>query len=50
MQIDVNGYGFRTPGIVISAWAKPKSIDHQKLSFDAYAKFIEDTFLSRAET
>ena len=45
-KVDANGYGFRTPGIVISAWAKPKHIDHQPLSFDAYAKFIEDTFLS----
>jgi|HubBroStandDraft_1064217.scaffolds.fasta_scaffold00577_14 phospholipase C len=45
-KVDVNGYGFRTPGIVLSAWAKPKNIDHQQLSFDAYAKFIEDTFLS----
>jgi phospholipase C len=46
MKVDENGYGFRTPGIVISAWAKPNHVDHQQLSFDAYAKFIEDTFLS----
>ncbi len=46
IKVDANGYGFRTPGIVISAWAKPGNVDHQQLSFDAYAKFIEDTFLS----
>jgi len=46
MKVDADGYGFRTPGIVMSAWAKPKNIDLQQLSFDAYAKFIEDTFLS----
>jgi phospholipase C len=45
-KVDANGYGFRTPGIVISAWARPGYIDHQQLSFDAYAKFVEDTFLS----
>ena len=33
------------PGIVISPYAKKGYIDHQTLSFDAYAKFIEDDFL-----
>jgi hypothetical protein len=35
----------RVPGIVISPYAKRGYIDHQTLSFDAYAKFIEDDFL-----
>ena len=43
--IDVNGYGLRVPGLVISPYAKRGFIDHQTLSFDAYAKFIEDDFL-----
>jgi phospholipase C len=43
--VDANGYGLRVPGIVISAYAKRGYIDHQILSFDAYAKFIEDDFL-----
>jgi phospholipase C len=43
--VDANGYGFRVPGIVISPYAKRGYIDHQTLSFDAYAKFIEDDFL-----
>ena len=43
--IDANGYGFRVPGLVISPYARRNAIDHQQLSFDAYAKFIEDDFL-----
>ena len=42
---DENGYGIRVPAMVISPYAKPHSIDHQILSFDAYLKFIEDDFL-----
>jgi phospholipase C len=43
--VDRNGYGLRVPGIVISPYARRGFIDHQVLSFDAYAKFIEDDFL-----
>jgi phospholipase C len=43
--VDRNGYGLRVPGIVISPYARRGFIDHQDLSFDAYAKFIEDDFL-----
>jgi len=43
--VDVNGYGLRVPGIVISPYAKRGFVDHQTLSFDAYVKFIEDDFL-----
>jgi phospholipase C len=43
--VDQNGYGFRVPGIVISPYARRGVIDHQQLSFDAFAKFIEDDFL-----
>jgi phospholipase C len=42
---DLNGYGLRVPGIVISPYAKQGYIDHQTLSHDAYNKFIEDDFL-----
>jgi phospholipase C len=44
--VDVDGYGFRVPGLVISPYARRHYIDHQQLSFDAYAKFIEDDFLN----
>jgi phospholipase C len=43
--VDANGFGIRVPGLVISPYAKSGFIDHQTLSFDAYAKFIEDVFL-----
>jgi phospholipase C len=43
--VDENGYGLRVPGLVISPYARRGYVDHQVLSFDAYAKFIEDRFL-----
>ncbi len=43
-EVDKLGYGIRVPGLVISPYAKKGYIDHQILSFDAYAKFIEDDF------
>ncbi len=43
--VDKNGYGFRVPGLVISPYSRRHFIDHQRLSFDAFAKFIEDDFL-----
>jgi phospholipase C len=45
-RVDVNGYGLRVPGIVISPYARRGFIDHQTLSHDAYLKFIEDDFLA----
>jgi phospholipase C len=44
-KVDVNGYGLRVPGIVISPYARRGYVDHQVLSHDAYIKFIEDDFL-----
>jgi phospholipase C len=44
-RVDINGYGIRVPGLVISPYAKKGYIDHQTLSSDAYLKFIEDDFL-----
>ena len=43
--VDSLGYGLRVPGIVISPYARKGYIDNQRLSFDAYNKFIEDMFL-----
>ena len=45
VNVDQNGYGLRVPSMVISPYAKHGFIDHQTLSFDAYAKFIENLFL-----
>jgi phospholipase C len=44
-SVDLQGYGLRVPGIVISPYAKTGYIDHQTLSPDAFNKFIEDDFL-----
>jgi phospholipase C len=44
-RVDLNGYGLRVPGLLISPYARAGFIDHQTLSFDAYNKFIEDDFL-----
>ncbi len=46
LPVDANGYGLRVPGLVISPYARQGYIDHQTLSFDAYVKFIEDTFMA----
>jgi len=46
--VDADGYGLRVPMLVISPYARHGFIDHQVLSFDAFNKFIEDDFLSRA--
>ncbi len=43
--VDANGYGLRVPGLMISPYAKQGFIDNQMLSFDAYAKLIEDLFM-----
>jgi phospholipase C len=45
LSVDGAGYGLRVPGLVISPYARRGYIDHQTLSHDAYAKFIEDVFL-----
>jgi phospholipase C len=47
-KIDALGYGIRVPALVISPYARRGYIDHQTLSFDAYAKFIEDDFMNGA--
>jgi phospholipase C len=44
----IQGYGLRVPGLLVSAWAKPGYIDHNVLSFDSYAAFIEDLFMDGA--
>jgi phospholipase C len=41
----VLGYGLRVPGLMISAYARRGLIDHQLLSFDNYARLVEDLFI-----
>jgi phospholipase C len=47
-HVDRLGYGIRVPAMVISPYAKRGFIDHQRLSYDAYLKFIEDDFMAGA--
>lgn len=42
---EVQGYGLRVPGIVISPYAKRGTIDHGVMSFDAFAVLIEQLFM-----
>jgi len=46
--VDAMGYGIRVPGIMISPYARQGYIDSQRLTTDAYLKFIEDDFLGGA--
>ena len=41
----IQGFGLRVPGLMISPWARAGTIDHQVLSFDSYATFIENIFM-----
>jgi phospholipase C len=43
--IDAQGYGVRSPAMVISPYSKPGYIDHQLCTSDCYLKLIEDVFL-----
>ena len=45
-RVDANGNGIPVPGLMISPYARRGLIDHQTLSSDADAKFIEDDFLA----
>jgi phospholipase C len=42
----VQGFGLRVPGLLISPWARAGTIDHQVLSADSYATFIENIFMN----
>src|SRR5207245_9670887 len=44
-KVDVNGYGLRVPGLVISPFARRGTIGHPVLSFDASVTFIEADLL-----
>ncbi len=44
-HVDQLGYGIRVPGLLISPWVRPGTIDHRTLSSDAYLRLIEDLFL-----
>ena len=43
-DVDVFGYGFRVPIIVISPYAKPAYISHVRASFDSINAYVEHLF------
>jgi phospholipase C len=45
-RTEVQGYGIRVPGLMVSAYAKKGLIDHSVLSFDSYAVLIEQLFMN----
>jgi phospholipase C len=46
LKFDANGFGLRVPGLVISPYARAGYIDHQRLTYDNYNRFIEYDFLN----
>jgi phospholipase C len=44
----IQGFGLRVPGLTISPWARAGMIDHQVLSNDSYATYIENLFMDGA--
>jgi phospholipase C len=44
-QVDGQGFGLRSPSIIISPYARAGLVDHQVSSTDAYNKFIQDDFI-----
>jgi phospholipase C len=43
-KVDEDGYGFRVPTILVSAYAKRGYIDHTQLDFTSFLRFIEDNW------
>jgi phospholipase C len=43
-QVDQDGYGFRVPALLVSAYARRGYIDHTQLDFTSFLRFIEDNW------
>ena len=43
-QVDENGYGFRVPALLVSAYARRGYVDHTQLDFTSILKFIEENW------
>jgi phospholipase C len=43
-QVDKNGYGFRVPALLVSAYARRGHVDSTLLDFTSILKFIEDNW------
>jgi phospholipase C len=46
-RVDAEGYGFRVPALLVSAYAKRGLIDHTQLDFTSGLKFIEENWRVR---
>jgi phospholipase C len=42
--VDAYGYGFRSPGLLVSPYAKQGHVDHTTLDFTSELKFIENNW------
>jgi phospholipase C len=42
--VDAYGYGFRSPGLLVSPYAKRGHVDHTTLDFTSELKFIENNW------
>jgi len=43
-QVDMYGFGFRVPTLVISPWAKHGYVDHTQYEFASFLKLVEDNW------
>jgi uncharacterized protein (TIGR03437 family) len=43
-QVDQYGFGIRTPGLVISPYARQNFVDHKTYSFESWLKIVEERF------
>ena len=43
-QVDVDGYGFRVPALIVSPYARTGTIDNTTYDFTSILKFIEDNW------
>lgn len=43
-QVDRDGYGFRVPALLVSAYARQGVVDHTELDFTSFLRFIEENW------
>jgi phospholipase C len=43
-QVDSFGYGFRTPALLVSPYARKGQVNHETLDFASILRFIEDNW------
>ncbi|MCC6237405.1 MAG: alkaline phosphatase family protein [Dehalococcoidia bacterium] len=43
-EVDRDGYGFRVPALLVSAYAREGVVDHTELDFTSFLRFIEENW------